>query len=73
MREEPDPLRIGGVCGRAERSAITTLQRDWSKRKAMPICEKMSGENPFLAYGVVNHRQVLWERRGDGAYMPPHE
>ena len=32
--------------------------------------EKMSGENPFLAYGVVNDGGAPEERSGDGAYLP---
>ena len=30
-------------CHGAEQSPITTLQKAWSKRYAMPVCEKMSG------------------------------
>ena len=32
--------------------------------------EKMSGENPFLAYGVVNDGRAPGDRSGDGAYLP---
>ena len=32
--------------------------------------EKTSGENPFLAYGVVNDGGAPEERSGDGAYLP---
>ena len=35
--------------------------------------EKMSGENPFLAYGVVNDGGAPGERSGDGAYLPARE
>ena len=35
--------------------------------------EKMSGENPFLAYGVVNDGRSPGERSGDGAYLPARE
>ena len=35
--------------------------------------EKVSGENPFLAYGVVNDGGVPGERSGDGAYLPARE
>ena len=31
--------------------------------------EKVSGENPFLAYGVVNDGGAPGERSGDGAYL----
>ena len=35
--------------------------------------EKVSGANPFLAYGVVNDGGAPGERSGDGAYLPAHE
>ena len=35
--------------------------------------EKVSGENPFLAYGVVNDGGAPGERSGDGAYLPATE
>ena len=35
--------------------------------------EKVSGENPFLAYGVVNDGGAPGERSGDGAYLPAQE
>ncbi|MYC83532.1 MAG: hypothetical protein F4X19_15790 [Acidobacteria bacterium] len=35
--------------------------------------EKMSGENPFLAYGVVNDGGAPGQRSGDGAYLPAGE
>ena len=35
--------------------------------------EKMSGENPFLAYGVVNDGGAPGVRSGDGAYLPAGE
>ena len=34
---------------------------------------KVSGENPFLAYGVVNDGGAPGERSGDGAYVPARE
>ena len=34
---------------------------------------KVSGENPFLAYGVVNDGGAPGERSGDGAYVPTRE
>ena len=34
---------------------------------------KISGENPFLAYGVVNDGGAPGERSGDGAYLPARE
>ena len=35
--------------------------------------EKISGENPFLAYGVVNDGGAPGQRSGDGAYLPARE
>ena len=35
--------------------------------------EKVSGENPFLAYGVVNDGGSPGQRSGDGAYLPARE
>ncbi len=35
--------------------------------------EKVSGENPFLAYGVVNDGGVPGQRSGDGTYLPAGE
>ena len=35
--------------------------------------EKVSGENPFLAYGVVNDGGAPRQRSGDGAYLPARE
>ncbi len=35
--------------------------------------EKVSGENPFLAYGVVNDGGAPGERSGDGAYLPARQ
>ena len=34
---------------------------------------KVSGSNPFLAYGVVNDGGTPGERTGDGAYIPARE
>ena len=34
---------------------------------------KISGNNPFLAYGVVNDGASPGERSGDGAYLPARE
>ena len=34
---------------------------------------KVSGENPFLAYGVVNDGRAPGQRSGDGAYLPARE
>jgi len=35
--------------------------------------EKVSGENPFLAYGVVNDGGAPGQRSGDGAYLPARQ
>ena len=42
-------------------------------RQAYIRIEKVSGENPFLAYGVVNDGGAPGERSGDGAYLPARE
>ena len=34
---------------------------------------KLSGQNPFLAYGVVNDGGAPGQRSGDGAYVPARE
>ena len=34
---------------------------------------KISGNNPFLAYGVINDGGVPGQRSGDGAYLPARE
>ena len=34
---------------------------------------KVSGENPFLAYGVINDGGAPGKRSGDGAYVPAQE
>ena len=34
---------------------------------------KVSGGNPFLAYGVVNDGGAPGQRTGDGAYIPARE
>ena len=34
---------------------------------------KVSGENPFLAYGVVNDGRAPGQRSGDGAYLPARD
>ena len=34
---------------------------------------KISGNNPFLAYGVINDGASPGERSGDGAYVPARE
>ena len=35
--------------------------------------EKISGQNPFLAYGVINDGGAPGQRSGDGAYLPARE
>ena len=63
----PVPARswhqINGILGRA--SAET--------RQGYIRIEKVSGENPFLAYGVVNDGGAPGERSGDGSYLPARE
>ena len=63
----PIPARswhqINGILGRASSET----------RQGYIRIEKMSGENPFLAYGVVNDGGAPGERSGDGAYLPARE
>ena len=63
----PIPARswhqVNGILSRA--SAET--------RQGYVRIEKVSGENPFLAYGVVNDGGAPGQRSGDGAYLPARE
>ena len=34
---------------------------------------RISGKNPFPAYGVVNDGGAAGRRSGDGAFVPPRE
>ena len=64
---KPVPARgwhqINGILGRASPET----------RQGYIRIEKVSGENPFLAYGVVNDGGAPGERSGDGAYLPARE
>ena len=64
---KPIPARswhqINGILGRASPET----------RQGYIRIEKVSGENPFLAYGVVNDGGAPGERSGDGAYLPARE
>ena len=64
---KPVPARswhqVNGILGRA--SAET--------RQGYVRIERVTGENPFLAYGVVNDGGAPGERSGDGAYLPAGE
>ena len=64
---KPIPARrwhqINGILGRA--SAET--------RQGYIRIRKISGDNPFLAYGVVNDGGAPGERSGDGSYLPAGE
>ncbi len=63
----PIPARswhqINGILGRASPETSQGYVR----------IEKVSGANPFLAYGVVNDGGAPGERSGDGAYIPARE
>ena len=63
----PIPARswhqINGILGRASSET----------RQGYVRIEKVSGANPFLAYGVVNDGGSPGERSGDGAYFPARE
>ena len=49
------------------------LRASSETRQGYVRIEKVSGENPFLAYGVVNDGGAPGERSGDGAYLPARE
>ena len=55
--------QINGILGRASPET----------RQGYIRIEKVSGENPFLAYGVVNDGGAPGQRSGDGAYLPARE
>ena len=46
------------------------LRANPATRQGYIRIEKVSGENPFLAYGVVNDGGAPGQRSGDGAYLP---
>ena len=64
---KPIPVRrwhqINGILGRSGPET----------RQGYIRIRKVSGENPFLAYGVVNDGDAPGERSGDGAYLPARE
>ena len=64
---QPIPARgwhqINGILGRSSPDT----------RQGYVRILKVSGENPFLAYGVVNDGGAPGERSGDGAYVPARE
>ena len=64
---KPVPARgwhqINGILGRSSPET----------RQGYIRIEKVSGKNPFLAYGVVNDGGAPGERSGDGAYLPARE
>ncbi len=49
------------------------LRASSETRQGYVRIEKVSGENPFLAYGVVNDGGSPGERSGDGAYLPARQ
>ena len=55
--------QINGILGRASPET----------RQGYVRILKASGENPFLAYGVVNDGGAPGERSGDGAYLPARD
>ena len=64
---KPIPARgwhqINGILGRSSPETLQGYIR----------IEKVSGQNPFLAYGVVNDGGAPGQRSGDGAYLPARE
>ncbi|MDE2667387.1 MAG: PQQ-dependent sugar dehydrogenase [Acidobacteriota bacterium] len=49
------------------------LRANPETRQGYVRIEKMSGQNPFLAYGVINDGGAPGQRSGDGAYLPARE
>ena len=76
-----------GETGRLEETVVTKAipARGWHQidgillragpetRQGYIRIQKMSGENPFLAYGVINDGGAPGQRSGDGAYLPAQE
>ncbi len=72
-------LRVNAITG------ITVSARRWRQlnsllanyapgtRQGYVQIRKISGANPFLAYGVINDGAAPGQRSGDGAYVPAQE
>ena len=54
---------------------INSILRDYAEETTQGYVRirKISGYNPFLAYGVINDGPSPGERSGDGAYIPARE
>ena len=54
---------------------INSILRDYAEGTTQGYVRirKISGNNPFLAYGVINDGGSPGERSGDGAYVPARE
>ena len=54
---------------------INSILRDYAEGTTQGYVRirKISGNNPFLAYGVINDGPSPGERSGDGAYIPARE
>ena len=54
---------------------INSILRDYAQETTQGYVRirKISGNNPFLAYGVINDGGSPGERSGDGAYVPARE
>ena len=54
---------------------INSILRDYAQGTSQGYVRirKISGYNPFLAYGVINDGGSPGERSGDGAYIPARE
>ena len=54
---------------------INSILRDYAEGTTQGYVRirKISGNNPFLAYGVINDGGSPGERSGDGAYIPARE
>ena len=69
---ESEPLAMVPAKGFRQIDGILGKHAPGTTRGYVRI-RKVSGANPFLAYGVVNDGGAPGERTGDGAYIPARE
>ena len=72
-------LPVSTITGRAVPargwSQLNSVLRNYAQETTQGYVRirKISGNNPFLAYGVINDGGSRGERSGDGAYIPARE
>ena len=52
---------------------FTSYSSNSTTSPALHVPSAASGNNPFLAYGVINDGPSPGERSGDGAYIPARD